>query len=286
MLDALTDGMIAMKNGLSFNFTQQATKARLSEAIKKYISAVDTNIEDCYFNFSNEDLDTLLEDMLLSRYNSVIQDSASPTVKELSIEDYVASIDNINLNASQEGSINQIMKTVTEVSLKSEGNYQSVNYGIELGYDTSWWKKVVMALAQPIIESIFTPQVILLIMINFDIMGITSKESLYSTQSNDIINLLINKILGLVKSIIRYLIDKLKEILLRLVYKYLIPMISVYELLLLLERLEAWIKLLKDVANCVPIFNFSIRKALGRIDNVQYADIVNDQTIPESETNC
>ena len=286
MLDALMDGIVAIKNGLSFNFTQQATRARLSEAIQKYITAVDTNVEDCYFEFSNEDLDTLLEEMLLSRYNSVIQDSASPTIKELSVDDYMASIDNINLNASQAGSVNQIMKTVNDISLKSEGNYQSVNYGIELGYDASWWKKVVMALAQPIIESIFTPQVILLIMINFDIMGITSKESLYSTQLSDVVNLLINKILGLVKSIIRYLIDKLKEILLRLVYKYLIPMISVYELLLLLERLDAWIKLLKDVATCVPMFNFSIRKALGQIDNVQYADIVTDQSTPESETNC
>jgi hypothetical protein len=80
--------------------------------------------------------------------------------------------------------------------------------------------------------------------------------------------------------------DKVKEILLRMVFKYLIPKLTTYELLLLLEKLDAWIQLLREVATCVPMFNFSIRKSLGQIDNVQYADIVESQSLPESETNC
>jgi hypothetical protein len=143
-----------------------------------------------------------------------------------------------------------------------------------------------MALAMPIIESIFTPQVILLIMINFEIMGIVNTEALFTDKSNGIVNLIINKIFALIKSIIRLIMDKVKEILLRMVFKYLLPKLTTYELLLLMERIDAWIQLLKEVATCVPLFNFSIRKSLGRIDNVQYADIVEQQSLPESDTNC
>lgn len=286
MLNALLNGILYLKNGLSFNFKQTEMRAKLSESIKKYITAVDTNVEDCYFDFSNDEFDAMIEDMLLSRYNAMVQHSETPTIKELSIEDYVSSIDNINFGATQDGGVTQIMKTVTDVSLKSPGNYQSVDYGIELGFDTSWWKEVVIALAMPIIESLFTPQVILLIMINFDIMGVVNKESLFSNKNNEIVNLLINKIFGLVKSIIRFLMDKFKELLLRLVFKYLIPKITMYELLLLLEKLDAWIKLLKDLATCVPMFNFSIKKAIGQIDNVQYADIITQQSLPEADSNC
>lgn len=286
MLDALLGGIISLKNSLSFNFKREEMKAKLSEAIKKYIEAVDTEVEDCYFEFSNDEFELMLEDMLLSRYNSILQQSQTPTVKDVSIEEYLVNIDKVNFDASQEGSISQIMKTVTDVSLKSPGEFQSVDYGIELGYDKNWWKQVVMALAMPIIESIFTPQVILLIMINFEIMGIVNTEALFTDKSNGIVNLIINKIFALIKSIIRLIMDKVKEILLRMVFKYLLPKLTTYELLLLMERIDAWIQLLKEVATCVPLFNFSIRKSLGRIDNVQYADIVEQQSLPESDTNC
>lgn len=286
MLNTLLNGIVALKNSFSFNFKREEMKAKLSEAIKKYIIAVDTEVEDCYFDFSNDEFESMLEDMLLSRYNSMIQTSQTPTTKDLSIEDYLDSIDKVNFNSSQGGSIEQIMKTITDVSLKSPGELQSVEYGMEVGYDKSWWKQVVLALAMPLIESIFTPQVILLIMINFDIMGIVNTEALFTDKSNGIINLLINKIFSLIKSIIRLIMDKLKEILLRMAFKYLLPKITTYELLLLLERLDAWIKLLKDVATCVPMFNFSIKKSLGQIDNVDYADIVTQQQIPESDSNC
>jgi len=286
MLNTLLNGIVGFKNSISFNFKREEMRAKLSEAIKKYIQAVDTESEDCYFEFSNDEFELMLEDMLLSRYNSIVQTSQTPTIKDVSIDDYLSNIDKVNFGASKEGSISQIMKTITDVSLKSPAEMQSVDYGVELGYDKNWWKQVVMALSLPIIESIFTPQVILLIMINFDIMGIVNTEALFTDKSNGIINLLINKIFGLIKSIIRLIMDKVKEILLRMVFKYLIPKLTTYELLLLLEKLDAWIQLLREVATCVPMFNFSIRKSLGQIDNVQYADIVESQSLPESETNC
>lgn len=285
MLNTLLGGLIELKNSISISFKKEEMRARLSSAIKKYITAIDTEVDDCYFDFGNDELDDLLEQMLLSRYNSTIQQSSTPTVHEMSIEDYISGIDAVNENTTEHADVQQIMKVITDVSA-TNGSEAGIDYGIELDFDNSWWKKVVMSLVMPIIESLFTPQVFLLILINFDIMGVTTKESLFHEDLTTIADLIINKIFSLIKSIIRFIMDKIKEILLRMVYRYLLPKIATYELLLILERLDDWIRLLKDVATCVPFFNFSIRKSLGRIDEVNYADIITQQSLPEANSNC
>ena len=63
-----------------------------------------------------------------------------------------------------------------------------------------------------------------------------------------------------------------------------LPTMEKYQLLKLREKLEAWITLLAAAIACLPRFKFEKQKA--SIDEVNYADIINEQTTPETTGGC
>ena len=134
--------------------------------------------------------------------------------------------------------------------------------------------------------SIFTPQVLLLLYINFELMGITRMDEFAGNDFTKVLNLLMNKIFGLVKSILLFIKDKIVELLLKIFYKVIKEILIKYELLLLLERLNYWLTILKAALNCLPQFKFIRNKPVGYLDNVDYADIISTQDTPEATKNC
>lgn len=285
MFDALLNGALSTLMGLKPNLTKKKTEQKISNAIVKYINALDTEVEDCYYTFSNEEFDKLLEDALLAKFSATTTNGDFPTVQQHDISQYFSDIEEINSNATKAGQIDSIMKTVTDVSA-TKGSGAEIDYGLELGYDESWWKNILQSLAMAIIQSMLTPQVVLLILINFQIMGITSKDDIMVPDQEKIVSLVVNKIIGLIKAIINFIKDKLLEILLEFVYEKILPLITKYMVLIGLEKIQAWIDLLLDSLNCIMMFKLGFSKSLNQIDEVNYADIVTDQIIPESNETC
>jgi hypothetical protein len=117
-------------------------------------------------------------------------------------------------------------------------------------------------------------------------MGITKYEDFLNQDFTKIVNLIMNKIFAIVKSIILFIKDKVIEILLKFLFEKILPLILSYQLILLLEKIQYWLDLLKSVITCLPIFKFKINKVIGSIENVDYADIVNNQDTPESTATC
>ena len=283
MFDALLDGALTLLLSLHISLTRQELDKMLSTAIVKYIEADDMNIEDCYFTFSNEEYDKLLQEMLLAKYDATYTGGEVNRATQHNIEDYIAKLDAVNFSASATGETAKITKLVTEVSATA-GNEGTIEYGINAGIDDNWWKKLIWAIALPLIRAIFTPQLLMLFMINFQIMGITSLEDLWGNNQAAIIRLIINKLFGLIGSIIRFIKDKLAEILFDFFIEVILPTMEKYQLLKLREKLEAWITLLAAAIACLPRFKFEKQKA--SIDEVNYADIINEQTTPETTGGC
>lgn len=283
MFDSLLGGALSLLLSTRAGLTKTELEATLSSAIKKYVEADDAEIEDCFFTFSNEEYDKMLEDMLLSKYSATYTGGEVNRATQHDVEDYMVKIDSINLSSSAAGETTKITKLVTEVSA-SAGNEGTIEYGITAGVDDNWWKKLLWAIALPLIKCIFTPQVIMLFLINFQIMGITSLEDLWSNNQSAIIRLVINKIFSLIKSIFLFIRDKLAEILLDFFVETILPLLAKYQLLLIREKLEAWITLLAAAIACLPRLKFE--KPVGTIDEVDYADIINEQKTPETAGGC
>lgn len=285
LLDYLLGFSVSTIKSTDISFTKKIIEAKLSSAIKSIIESNDMEVEDCYMTFSNDEVNSMLEEMLLARYSGTMYGGETTTVKVHDTNKYMAMLDQINQNTKMNGNVAAISKLVTEVTA-SPGTEGSINYGLSVSTDQNLLKKLLWALVMPILMSIFTPQVLLILYINLNLMGIVKIDESLGQDFSKIINVLMNKIFGLLKSIIIFIKDKIVELLLIYLYEKLLPLLIKYELILLLERIEYWLTILKAALNCLPKFKFKINNAIGSIDAVDYADIVSTQNTPESTATC
>ena len=269
----------------NINFTKKLIESKLSSAIKSVIEANDMEVEDCYMEFSNDEVNAMLEEMLLSRYNATTYGGETATVRVHDTKKYIAMLDQVNANTSVEGNMTTITKLLTEVTT-DPGTEGSIDYGLKVSTDGNILKKLLWAIVMPLLMSIFTPQVMLLLYMNFELMGITKIDTFNGQDFTKIINLIMNKIFGLLKSIILFIKDKIVELLLILFYEKILPTLMQYQAILLLERITFWLAILKDAISCVPLFKFKRNKVIGAIDSVDYADIIPSQDTPESTSSC
>lgn len=272
-------------SSLDVNFTKKILEKKLANAVKSVVEANDMEVEDCYMEFSNDEVNTMLEEMLLSRYSATTYGGETATVRVHNTSNYIDMLDKINKDAVIAGNTTQIKKLVTEVTgdPSTEG---SINYGLQISGDGNLIMKLIWAIVMPILLSIFTPQVILLLFINFELMGLIGIDSALGQDFTKIFNLILNKIFALVKSIILFIKDKIIELLLIFFYENILPLLLKYELLILLERTTYWLEILRSAVSCLPTFKFKRNKTIGSIDEVNYADIINTRQIPEITNPC
>ena len=285
LCESLLGFTLSTISSVNINLTKKIIEAKLSSAIKSVIEANDMEVEDCYTTFSNDEVNAMMEEMLLARYNATTYGGETSTVRVHDTKKYIDMLDKVNANTSIEGNISQIKKLITEVTV-DPGTEGSINYGLQVTTDGNLLKKLLWAIAMPILMSIFTPQVLLLLYINFELTGITRMDEFAGNDFTKVLNLLMNKIFGLVKSILLFIKDKIVELLLKLFYKVIKDIKLKEELLTLLESLTYWLAILKGALNSLHIFKFNRNKPIGYLDNVDYADIIGTQDTPEATKNC
>lgn len=270
-----------------FNLTRKKIDLVLSTAIKNIIKANDMEVEDCWKSFSNEDFDELLNEMIYSKYTASEYNGEVVKARQHNVDDYVAQLNGINETAKSEGTTTKITKLVNDVMVTQGTEPEYAGWECGVSFDSNMLNKLIYAVVMPIVESIFTPQVMLLMMINFQLFGLVNIDESLGQDFGKIINLLINKILGLVKSIVLFIKDKIIEMLLDLVRTVLIPMLTNYAMMLYLERISDWIIILMEALKCIAVLpGFARIKPIGYIEDVDYADIVNEQNIPEHDSSC
>lgn len=279
-------------NSINIDFTKKLIESKLSSAIEKIIEADDMEIEDCYTSFSNEEFDKMLEEMLYAKFTSTYYGGETNKLKAHDIESYLALIDSYNTATTREESLSKLTRLVNEV-IVTPSNEGSISYGINASIDNNLLKKLLWAITMPIMESLFTPQVMLLMVINMSLMGIVKLDDFLSNDFSKILNLILNKILGLTKAIVRFIKDVIVEILFKLFLKKITPLLIKYTGALTIEKLEYWLNLLTAALKCLPkLPNFNLGKNYknynGLNDVVNYVDIIhnNEATIPESVKPC
>ena len=270
------------------SLTKKMIQAKLSTAIKNVVESADMEVSDCYTTFSNDEFNTMLEEMLLSRYSATYYGGETSTVRQHDVNEYLGMIDSINTATTTEGTVTQINRLITQVT-SDPGSEGSIEYGLQVTTDGNLLQKLLWAIAMPIMQSIFTPQVMLILVLNFELMGITKIEDFLNNDYGAILNLLLNKILSLAKSVVIFIKDKIVELLLRLFYEVVMPLLIQYEIILVLEALSYWLAILQAAIACLPTFRLQRTQIIGSIDDVNYADIVDSieqMALPESSSSC
>ena len=240
IVDKLTG---SLSIGANYSISETVIKGKIGTIIKKVIEGDDTEINDCFYSFSNEDYDALIQDSTLKhselyKYNGDADDAIT-----INNEDLLKSLTGITENSSLQEQITTIKNTFTDVSatIAQDGSVSvsdSFSFGLNIIY------QMIEEITYSLISSILSPKVMILLAINSNIMGGKMPSS-------------IEEILKSLNNLIVAIIKEIKDMILQELYNFLIkqltPLIELYINKLTLESIKYYKELLEDIINsCLP----------------------------------
>lgn len=267
----------------TLNIEARIIDEKIDEIINKVIEMDDIEISDCFYTFSNDDYNRMLNETIYQRYTAKKYNSEKNPSISFDINEVLSQLDEINSAATSVEKTTKITKLLNEITL-TPGNEQTTEFGIGVNVNRDWWREIIRAIVTPLAKSLLTPQVMLLFAINLKELGLVDFDSL-ANDNSAILSFLINKIMAMIASIVKFIKDKLVELMLEFIKKKLVPYIIQYQLLIVLERYEYWVALLAEAIASCSLINVKGNKK-GGIDEVNYADIVVEETTPNNDNKC
>ena len=260
---------------LGFSVNDEIIQGKIQQIIKNVIETDDLEINDCYFSFSNEEYNNMLEQSERNRYNMITNGNGYFETNPTDILDQLSGITSTS-TLNEDKAI--ISKTLTDI-IATPAQDPTINGSMNIDYD--WQFDMLRMLAYPFIRPLFTPKVVFLLLVNKKIMG--SFEDVDSIDTTD----LLNGLFAIIKDVIVKLKDLLVDMLLSYVLKKLSPLLELFASKLLMETLKMYKELLSQILNgCSSnsfgwLSNLANNNLVGNIDDVNYADIIPTQTEPE-----
>ena len=281
LIETLIHGKISILDTLLKSEQDNVIDKKLDMIINGVLEETDTTVSDCFFSFSNEDYIEMIQQTELEKYSATYTGGDGSPATKYSKDALLDALDSINSTATMNETITEITKTVYDIaSIPSEDSSVKASDGSVAMANSNWLNRIVSAIMKPIVKSLLTPQVMLLFVINLEAVGMLNIDGNF----DKIFELIFKKILSLFVGLARYIRDKIIEFLLKLFKERMQPMLVQWSAILVSENINDWIRLLLEAIQCIPRFN--IKTNLTEIDNVQYADIVKTQDIPESSQTC
>lgn len=297
LLQGLIDNLLGFTVNVGANIklspTRQIIRQKLASVIKKIVEADDMEVEDCYASFTNEEYNQMMEEMLLAKYNSTLYDGTTENTRTHDLDRYQDLLDDIVNGDTTNGTVEKLTKLINEITVipgvEGEENFGlDVSFNVNGSVDNSLLKNLLWAIMLPIVESVFTPQVMLLIMTNLSLTGVVKMDDFMGKDFGKIHNFLLNRLMSLTSSIGVFIKTAIINILLDFIKKKLVPLVEGYLKMIAKEKLEDWLRILTMAIEALRLF-LKINKAHAeQLDNVNYADILteSEQTTPESVSSC
>ena len=272
---------------LGFSLNEKIIQGKIQQIIKKIIEANDLEIEDCYFSFSNEEYNEMLEKAEQNRYN---MHNNGNGFFETDAQEILNQLTDIKSDSTLNEDKAVITKTLNDI-IATPAKDPSIESSLDIAVD--WEFDLMRALVYPFIRPLFTPKVIFLLMVNKKIMG--SFEDYKELDTSAIIDELMNGLFIIIKDIIAKLKDMLVDMFLSMILKKITPLLALFSAKIILEALKMYKDLLFEILNAcglnifIPLFGGDDNNNLlsgNTLDNVNYADIYPTeitQTEPEQK---
>lgn len=266
----LGEGNLSLNIGISLN--EKIVEAKINEIIKKIIETDDLNVSDCYFSFSNDEYNNMLEEAERSRHNIINSNGKNIETDPQAILDRLTGI-------TSESTLNEdiatIKKTLTEVSDTANGdNIGSSELSLDINYN--WGSELIRMFIYPLVRPLFSPKVILLLLVNKKIMG--GLEDYENLNWDDLLSALFRIIAEAVIKIKNMLMDMF----LSWIMREIAPLLGLFASRILLEALKMYKDLLLEILSACGLTIYTLSKSSvgNNMGDVNYADIIAEQTEP------
>ena len=281
------------QGNFSFNFSVTRDSELLNEVIdsiiEKVITSSDSEIDDCYFTFSNDEYNEMMDNAIKRRRNVGVNTETTNDLLSL-----ITTLDSGLEAENTKTTISNVLSGVTKSIVEGDRN-QNVKNGWKFNYD--WQFELIRMIVYPLIRPLFTPKVMTVILLNLEIMGNPLELGRKIVSFKDILPYFMNIITNVIKTIK----DMIAEMLYSWVIEKLTPMLTLFTLRVVMEQLEAYRKLIADMLTaCVGAFrggnginfngNNGKRLSGSGLDQANYVDIDPEyeklKQTPISNTNC
>ena len=229
----------------------------------------------------------MLNETIRRKYQAKQYGTDKNPYAKIDVNGIISQLDAINDSATPSlERTKMIEKLVDNVTVTPSSEKYGTATQLVIDWNGSWWKEMLVAFIMPIVKSILTPQVMLLFIINFKELGLIDLKDIKNT--DDVLSFLIQKMLGIIVSLTRYVKDMFVNMILDFVKEKLLPLIIQVKILRIKEIMEAWLLLLAEAMNAfLTIRNtFGAKKIIQGIDDVDYADITPVESVPQSGNSC
>lgn len=261
----LGEGNLSLNLGFSLN--EDIIKAKINEIITKIIETDDMDVSDCYFSFSNDEYNKMLEEAERHRYN-VIHNNGKYV--ETDSEAILKNLTGITSSSTLNEDIETIKKTLTTVS-GTVGETGSGSLSLDLSYN--WGSELIRMFIYPLVRPLFSPKVLFLLLVNKKIMG--GLEDYENLSWDDLLSALFN----IIAEVVIQIKNLLLEMFLDWILKELSPLLSLFASRILLEMLKMYKDILTEILSACSlsiwnISNFDFGNNGNIYGDVNYADIV------------
>jgi hypothetical protein len=278
----IINAVLGLTASASVNFTieRNIIAKKVSEIVGAILeeSETETEIDDCFYSFSNEEYDRLTEEALLNYKGKFL--SNNETNEEISIDQQaiydelykMESVDNLN---EQSTIIKNIFFNVANTLSSTEETEAKNRFTFSLDII----RKFIEEMSVQIILQVLSPKVMLFFAINDKVFNRERDLSIPSVAD----------FFRNFKNLIVQIIRKITNLILQALYDFLMgqikPLITIFIQKLLLESIMYYKLLIEQLIKyCTPDWRFNEDALL--IDDVSHADIVKPKNEPFTKETC
>lgn len=273
---------ISASINLSYSIYENVIAAKIGSIVRNVIRSNDTEIDDCFFTFSNDEYDSMLQESI-KKHNKIYAYNNNEV--ELDYSKIIDSVNEISNAATLQEQVKSISNVFDEI-LATPAQMGEVEAKDKFAFGLDIIQNILEETITQLVMQILSPKVVILYQINQAIMGDIDPqgefwkdvakmdiESFLKSLKNVIIQAILEIESMILKQLLAWLLEKLK------------PLLALFVSKLLLETLNDYMTLLKQLISfCGMGWSSGVgNKSVIAIDNVDYADIVPSKLTPNND---
>lgn len=265
----LLDSLMGLLNiDLNLTYKQMLIKNEVKKMVQMIVETDDTVVSDCFFTFTNDDYNAMLEKAELNRAKLFSINGEQNTTTTIDPKEILRSLNELDDSAIQSCDTTVIEHALTEISgnIATMDAMDAINFGARMNFI----ENLMNNLAYVITSAVLSPKVYLLILINLEILGKDTNFNLegFIGQFKQLIASLIRTIRD---QLIKYLVDELMKILGNIATEIAVK--------IGIEQAQYYYRLMKKIIDCFKRKGTTLDFT---IDRVEHADIITEEQTPKN----
>ena len=282
LVSSIVNSLLGLSASVSASFSvqQKMIEAKVAAIVSRVIEeADDASSSDCYYDFSNDDYDTLMREAK-ENYSGVYQTNGMEgTVARVDADAILNELKNLKQSDNLIEQRSNIARTLENIMTIAASD-PSVTDEFKFAFGLNFIKDFLQQTVTQIVMQVLTPKVAILYQINGAIMGgeansLKSWEDFLKNFQNVLFNIIRQVKDIIVEELYKFVMDQIKPLIELVISKIALETVRYYK-----DLIE---QLIKD---CIPNFSLPNFSTNTSIDNVNYADITTEATPENIDKNC